>query len=98
MEDGESEEDCLTRECSEELSGTQIEVYDLFGQFEGVSPNSGKQITARAYFGKIFDEKPVASAELMDVAFVTYQQAIDLRNLSDITREIIGRLHAEHLI
>lgn len=53
---GESDIECLCREVSEELSGTQLDNIRYYGEFEGVATNKGDILKAKRFILRILKE------------------------------------------
>lgn len=88
-EPGESEIECICREVDEELSGTQLENFEYYGDFEGITPNKGYHLRARVYFANIIGELGEPSAEIEESAWVEDSSKYVL---SDITSKIVDSL------
>ncbi len=52
-EHNESDEQCLLRECSEELPSSFIVIGSRIGTFQGITPHSKRPVEARVFFGTI---------------------------------------------
>lgn len=50
---GEPDEECLLRECSEELPSSLIVIGHRIGTFQGITPHSKQPVEARAFFGTL---------------------------------------------
>ena len=88
-EPSESDIECLCREVSEELSGTQLNNIRYYGEFEGVTPHKGNILKAKVYFANIKGKLYPSSAEI-----VAYEWVNDISryNLSEITSKIVDSL------
>jgi len=87
-EQGESDLECLCREISEEMSGSQLKPISFYGNFQGTSPHKGDIVDVYVHFATITGNlKP--SREISDVRFVE-----DFNNyaLSESSLKIISSL------
>lgn len=87
--DGESDRECLCREVSEELSGTQIGDIRYYQKFKGKSPHKGDIIIARVYFAYLKGELKKPSSEISDAKFFSINNYC---NVSELTSLIIENL------
>lgn len=87
---------CIVRELGQELPNSKLtSELVFFCQFHGPNP-SGKKIRVRCYFGNVEgDISP--GAEISDACWVSRNE-IFLYPLSEITKQIIGKLLAERFI
>ena len=84
----ESDLECLCREISEELSGSQLKPISFYGVFEGTSPHKKDIVNIYVYFATITGNlKP--SREIGDVRFV---EDFNNYNLSEPALKIISAL------
>ena len=88
-EPDESDIECLCRELSQELSGTQLENIRYYGEFEGRTPHKGDTLMAKVYFADIKGELGQPSAEIAAYAWADNPGKY---NLSDITSKIVNSL------
>ncbi len=85
-ESGESDIECLCREVSEKLSGTQLDNIRYYGVFEGRTPNTRDVLMAKVYFADIKGELHQPTAE---IAAYDWVEDPSQYNLSDITSKIV---------
>lgn len=87
---GESDLECLTREVSEELSGTEIKNINYYREFEGITPHRKDELKAIVYFADV-DCLNEPSQEIKASKYVCFN---DVGNyaLSDITSKIVRSL------
>ena len=97
LKPGESDEECLTREIKEELSGTEIKVKDYYGPFTGLTPNSKVMLESRKYFYKLKGKLGNPSAEINRSIFVNSSDIKDL-NLTEISKKTLEALIKDNLI
>jgi 8-oxo-dGTP diphosphatase len=95
-EENESDQDCLIRECSEEIPRAQLEIGDFFGSFVGETPHTHVELCAVVYLGSITgDISP--GAEIEKTSFFTKEQCEEL-STSEITKKIISDLVLKNLL
>ncbi len=90
-EEGESDEKCLRREFSEEISGTEVGLRRNYGAFEGITPHSKTQMKAEVYFVDLESELGEPSAEISETAWISRENR-DSYTLSDITSKVVDFL------
>ncbi len=88
----ESDIECLCREVSEELSGTQLSNIKYYNDFSGRTPNTGDILMARVYFAEIKGKLYPPAAEILEYSWV---KDTSKYNLSEITSKIIDSLIIE---
>ena len=86
---GETDLECLIREASEELSGTQFVGFTWYGRFEGQTPHTGDILCAQVYFAMILGKLQPPSAEIKETYWFKRE---DQHRLSEITTKIIDSL------
>jgi len=94
-ENGESELECLSREFSEELSGTKIKDFDYYLSFEGISPRNKNLINVKAYFAKIDGQLYLPDGLDEDIKIARWVGDFGKYNLAPVAREIIDCLQNE---
>jgi ADP-ribose pyrophosphatase YjhB (NUDIX family) len=82
--EGESYEECLTRELSEELPGVEVKLTKRWRDFEGFTPRSKTPISISTYFGTVAG-LIYPAAEISDARYVGDTDGFVL---SDATLEI----------
>jgi ADP-ribose pyrophosphatase YjhB (NUDIX family) len=97
IEDNESELECLSREVSEELSGTKICEEKFYGDFEGRTPHRGDILKAKVYFAKINGEL-YGVREGDSISRVEWVRDFKNYNLSDITSKIVDSLRTDKFL
>ncbi|MBU3958115.1 MAG: NUDIX domain-containing protein [Nanoarchaeota archaeon] len=85
----ESDIECLCREVSEELSGTQIDNIRYYGGFEGRTPHTGDILRVKVYFADIKGELYQSAAEIAAYGWINNPSRY---KLSDITSKIVDSL------
>jgi len=85
----ESDLDCLCREVREELSGTELEKFRYYGEFQGITPHKKDVLNVKVYFAGIKGELHQAAAEIIEYDWVNNKRRY---NLSDITSKIVDSL------
>ena len=93
---GESDLECLCREVSEELSGTQINKIKHYGDFEGITPHTGDQLKAKVYLAEVVGWVNPPSAEITSAEWVG--KYYGEYALSDITLKVVNSLINEGYI
>lgn len=88
-EPGESDIECLCREVSEELSGTQLDNIRYYADFEGKTPHTGDILRAKVYFADIKGKLCQPAAEIAEYNWIENPSQY---NLSDITSKIVDSL------
>ena len=89
--DGESDEDCLIRETSEELSGTKIFVGQYYKTFKGITPHSKINLISKNYFFYPLGEIHEPSNEINRKKFIS---SIDIPNLelTGVSKKVLDSL------
>jgi 8-oxo-dGTP pyrophosphatase MutT (NUDIX family) len=90
-EPGESDKECLLRECSEELPGSFVEIGPKLGAFEGFTPHSKEPVTSTVFFGNIRGSI-VAGAEI-DRAQWFVKNDLEEIQVSELTRLILNTIN-----
>ena len=85
----ESDIECLCREVSEELSGTQLDNIRYYGDFKGRTPHTKDILKARVYFADINGKLCQPAAEIAEYSWVKDPNQYDL---SEITSKIVDSL------
>ncbi|MBI2668548.1 NUDIX domain-containing protein [Candidatus Woesearchaeota archaeon] len=85
----ESDIECLCREVGEELSGTQLEHIQYYGDFEGVAPHQGDILKVKVYFADVKGQLYRPAAEITACDWADNPSKY---NLSDITSKIVDSL------
>ena len=88
-EPDESDIECLCREVSEELSGTQLDNIRYYGDFEGRTPHTRDILRAKVYFADIKGKLCQPATEIAEYNWIENPSQY---NLSDITSKIIDSL------
>jgi 8-oxo-dGTP diphosphatase len=88
--EGESELDCLKRECREEIPKTNLPVVSWFGEFTGTTPHTGDILLAKVYFGEV-EGDITPGAEISESRYFRKDE-LPLIPISDITKKIIVSL------
>ena len=88
-EPNESDIECLCREVSEELSGTQLDNIRYYGDFEGRTPHTGDILRAKVYFANIKGKLGQPAAE---IAVYDWVNDVSEYNLAEITSKIVDSL------
>ena len=88
----ESDIECLCREVSEELSGTQLDNIRYYKAFEGVTPHKKDILMAKVYFADIKGELFQPAAEINAYDWVNDKRK---HNLSNITSKILDSLRKD---
>jgi len=92
----ETDEECLRREVSEELSGAGLEDdIQFYGSFEGRTPHTGDLLRAEVYLAALVTNIVEASREVSDARWVNNPSEY---NLSDITSKIISALQNDGIL
>lgn len=85
----ESDIECLRREISEELSGTQLDNLRYYGDFKGRTPHTEDILRARVYFADINGKLCQPAAEIAEYSWVKDPSRYDL---SETTSKIVDSL------
>lgn len=95
-ESEENDLECLAREVGEELSGAKIKIDPRpYKFFKGTTP-SYKKASVKVYFAGLINGGEIKpSKEITSVMWAEYNPAINQRNLSDITRDILSSLNED---
>ncbi len=88
-EPNESDIECVCREVSEELSGTQLDNIRYYGDFEGRTPHKGDILNVKVYFANIKGRLCQPAAEIAEYNWIENTKQY---NLSDITSKIVDSL------
>ena len=88
-EPDESDIECLCREVSEELPGTQLDNIRYYGDFEGRTPHTRDILRAKVYFADIKGKLCQPAAEIAEYNWIENPSQY---NLSDITSKIVDSL------
>ncbi|HEV8290109.1 MAG TPA: NUDIX domain-containing protein [Candidatus Norongarragalinales archaeon] len=88
-EPNESDFDSLRREVREELSGTELENFRFYREFEGITPHKQDLLKARVYFADISGQLGRPSGEIDDSDWIAH---LGEQSLSNITSKIVDSL------
>lgn len=94
--EGETDLECLLRECDEELPKASFITKEKYGDFIGKTPFSGNILMAKVYFGEVSGEIRPA-AEISDAQFIP-KDKLSHFPLSEITKKIIVSLIKDGLL
>ena len=98
-ESGESDLECLAREISEELPGTELDLdsAEIYGYFNGISPHRKQPIEVSVYLTerKVKNELKTF-AEITEARFFCYDEMVGNDSIMGETRKIIERLRREN--
>lgn len=100
IEDGETPEEALIRELSEEFSiKVHIEDIEKYGDFYAEAAGQpGKRVHMVAFIVKQWDGDPVATSEVEKIMWITSEIPQDIKVGSIFEHQIIPRLKQEGLI
>ena len=87
--------DCIIREIGEELSGTRVTDLSSYKTFNGITPNSKRDLEVRVYHARIFGSLKCFSSEIRGMGYFGYGKCSDA---SDITKEIMKSLKEDRYI
>jgi ADP-ribose pyrophosphatase YjhB (NUDIX family) len=97
MEGGEKDLETLSREVSEELSGTKLKHISYFNTFSGITPHSKKLIDTKVYFaqidGVLYDVAPQDS-----ISQKAWVKNFSTYKLTKITQDIVDRLKQQNYL
>lgn len=86
-EEGETDIQCVLRECREEIPDAEVMIGFPLGTFEGITPNSGTSVRATVFLGKISGNTS-ASAEVSESRWFTKAE-LSTNPISDTTMKIL---------
>lgn len=89
-EEGETDEECIIRECSEEIPGAIVSIGPKIGTFVGITPNSKTMMSSTAYHGTVTGDV-TASAEIDKSGWFTEKELLTIP-VSEITKEILDSI------
>lgn len=97
-EEGESDLECLSREFSEEFSGTKIKVTTHYGTFKGISPRKRDQITVEVYFAEIKGQLNMPDGSDEDVKMAEWIDDPSKYQLAPVAHAIIDSLQRDNYL
>lgn len=87
--------ECLCREVKEELSGTQLDNIQYYGEFEGITPHKKDILKTRVYLADIKGKIYKPNMEIEEYKWI---KDANKYNLSDITSKIVDSLRKDKLL
>jgi 8-oxo-dGTP diphosphatase len=91
-EENETDEECLKREFSEELSETKISNINFYKNYESQSTKHNRKVKVSMYFVDMEDTNVFASAEIKQAVFTSTPEK---QNLIPTAKQIINDLRKE---
>ena len=93
----ESGKDCLIREFSEELSGTEIKVETHYRDFDAIDPKNGERFLCKNYFVNLLSDVGKPSFEIEKAKWIDSSH-LDILKFSDSSRKTLISLIRDGLV